>query len=66
MTTSTKSTTKAQTPPSQPQLLLISNDQEAQGRWVLDEQTRETGRKGLAKARAALRAIEPTHIEVAA
>jgi hypothetical protein len=42
------------------QLHLLSND-EADGRasWRLDTQTRAIGRRGLAQARAALRAARP-------
>ncbi len=53
--------------PEQPQLLLISGDQEnTNTRWSLDDETRETGRRGLAKARAALQATRPRHLDVAA
>lgn len=55
---------------AQPQLLLVSNaDAEtapSNSRWTLDAETRETGRRGLAKARAALRATRPPHLDIAA
>lgn len=50
----------------QPQLLLIQDESPRSHRWTLDEQTRESGRKGLAKARAALEATRPAHDDVAA
>lgn len=65
--TSTNETNSAT--PQQPQLLLISSDtaeSSSSTRWALDEETRETGRRGLAKARAALHATRPAHLDVAA
>lgn len=63
MTTKTRPTDKA----TQPQLLLVSNSSTtATGSWVLDEETRETGRRGLAKARAALQATRPAYLDAAA
>ena len=51
----------------QPQLLLISGDDNStSSRWSLDDETRETGRRGLAKARAALQATRPRHLDIAA
>lgn len=57
--------------PRQPQLLLITdststNGADSDSRWTLDEETRETGRRGLAKARAALHATRPLHLDAAA
>ena len=48
----------------QPSLLLIQD--QADNRWALDEETREVGRVGLAKARAALQATRPAHLDIAA
>ncbi len=51
---------------TQPQLLLIIDDAPEPTHWRLDEETREIGRQGLAKARAALRSARPTHLDLAA
>ena len=47
-------------------LLLVEDAPESTSHWVLDEQTRKTGRAGLAKARAALQATRPAHLDAAA
>lgn len=60
------STTTTSTKTTQPQLLLVTNDLATNSPWKLDEETRETGRRGLEKARAALRATRPAHLDVAA
>ena len=64
MTTTTPTSPERTT---QPQLLLVSDSSEnSTSPWVLDDETRETGRRGLAKARAALRAARPPHLDAAA
>lgn len=50
----------------QPTLLLIEDTPKSASQWVLDEETRKAGRKGLAKARAALQATRPAHLDAAA
>lgn len=50
----------------QPQLLLVADSTTDASHWRLDEETREIGRQGLAKARAALEASRPAHLDIAA
>ncbi len=60
-------TDTAETPRiEQPRLALLADAPSEHQSWVLDEQTRKTGREGLAKARAALRATRPAHLDAAA
>lgn len=70
MTTQTENATTSHTTniarPDQPQLLLVTDTAHDERRWALDEETREAGRRGLAKARAALQATRPHHLEAAA
>jgi hypothetical protein len=66
MTTKRNSETKARTRTTEPQLLLVSDIQTSEQHWHLDDQTREIGRQGLAKARAALEAARPSHLDLAA
>jgi len=61
----TKNTAFTPNRPSQPELLLLSSDS-TPNRWQLDDRTKEIGRKGLAEARAALRAARPAHLDLAA
>lgn len=51
---------------TQPQLLLVSDEATDANHWRLDSETREIGRQGLAKARAALKASRPAHLDLAA
>lgn len=51
---------------TQPQLLLVLDEAPDTTHWRLDEETREIGRRGLAQARAALRAARPAHLDLAA
>ncbi len=65
VTTPTPEITMAKTKKiNQPELLLISDETTSPSRWMLDERTKEIGRKGLAEARAALRS--PAHLDLAA
>ena len=51
---------------TQPQLLLVLDEAPDSAHWRLDEETREIGRRGLAKARAALDASRPAYSDLAA
>ncbi len=51
---------------SQPQLVLVLDTTTTSAHWQLDDETREIGRKGLAKARAALQAARPAPLDIAA
>ena len=62
MTTNTFKQTRS----TQPQLLLINSVDQSRQPWALDDETRATGRRGLAKARAALQATRPAHLDIAA
>ncbi len=64
--TTPKRTTNRPESSSQPELLLVSDSPTAGNRWQLDDRTKEIGRKGLAEARAALKAARPAHLDLAA
>ncbi len=64
-TTSSTRTARRQSV-SQPELLLVSDTTTSNNRWQLDDRTKEIGRKGLAEARAALKAARPAHLDLAA
>jgi len=66
MTTKRNSATTEQTRATQPQLLLVTDSATSEQHWHLDDETREIGRQGLAKARAALDAARPSHLDLAA
>lgn len=62
MTTNTKTPTTR----NQPRLLLVENGDSPTSAWKLDEETRQTGLRGLEKARAVLRSTRPISLDNAA
>lgn len=66
MTTTHRTASRSNTATKQPQLLLVLDGPTAETHWQLDEETREIGRQGLAKARAALQAARPALLDIAA
>lgn len=62
---STKSTTPTPAA-SQAQLLLVTDETTSANHWKLDDETRQVGLKGLAKARAVLEASRPAALDLAA
>lgn len=66
MTTKYTTMTPATPETTQPQLLLVLDTATETAHWKLDDETREIGRQGLAKARAALQAARPAPLDMAA
>lgn len=66
MTTKYKTMTPTTPETTQPQLLLVLDTATESAHWKLDDETREIGRQGLAKARAALQAARPAPLDMAA